>query len=370
MQNAALACLLGLGASASIIAAPGRDWGVERESYVDPVTQVRVTELTRGTNVADNLYFHVSNFTADNRFVLFVSTRTGSTQLYRAEVESGRIVQLTDDPAVNARSACPDHTNPRRVYLMRGPEVLSLDVLEGTERKVGEIPGPHVGGFQQPTLSGDGKRLALGKQRDAANWEVGLMDVETGAYRTVVTQGFRITHVQHSPTDPVIFYVCETCGYAPQRTWLVNEDGSANRPFYARTASTNWFTPLKEWITHEAWVQDTGQMTMINDKLGVMLVEKDGTARLVREGNYWHAAARPDGRFLVLDDMQGRLWLAETATGNIRLLATGLRDAARLVHAHASFDRRGRYVQFHTGRTRETVALIDLTTLPKAEWDR
>jgi hypothetical protein len=56
----------------------GKDWGIERESYLDPVTGVRVMELTRGTNIADNLYFHFSNFTADNQYVIFVSDRTGS----------------------------------------------------------------------------------------------------------------------------------------------------------------------------------------------------------------------------------------------------------------------------------------------------
>jgi len=347
----------------------GRDWGVERESYVDPVTSVRVWELTKGTNTADNLYFHVSNFTADNRYLLFVSDRTGATQLYRAEVETGRLVQLTDEPAINARAACPDHTNARRVYCLRGAEVMALDILDFNARKIGEIPRPYTGGFHQPSLSRDGKLMALGKQRDDANWEIGLMDTETGAYRTVLTQGFCIGHVQHSPTAPLIFYVWETGGYAPQRTWLVNEDGTGNRPFYARTNPTNWFTPLKEWVTHEAWVKHTGEMTMINDKVGVMLVSKDGNARLVREGSFWHAAARPDGKFIVADDFQGRLWLIETATSNARLLATGLRDTVR-VHPHPSFDRLGRYVQFHTGRTHESVALIDLTRLPAAEWGR
>jgi oligogalacturonide lyase len=343
----------------------GRDWGVERESYVDPVTQARVWELTRGTNIADNLYFHFSNFTADNRYLIFLSDRTGSRQLYRAEVETGRITQLTEDSAINAASACPDRTEAHRIFCLRGPEVLALDVLDFTTRRIGEIPEPRLGGFLQPTLSADGKWLALGKQRDNANWEIGLMKIETGEYRTVITQGFRITHVQHSPTDPIIFYVWETGGYAPQRTWLVDEDGKRNRPFYAVTAQTNWFTPLKEWVTHEAWVQETGDMTMINDKLGVMLVSKDGGARMVREGSYWHAAARTDGKMLVLDDAQGRLWLTQTATGNTRLLATGLRTTIR-VHPHASFDRLGHYVQFHTGRTHETVALIDLRELPPA----
>lgn len=346
----------------------GKDWGVERQTYRDPVTGVTIVELTRGPHAANNLYYHFSNFTADNRQVIFVSDRTGAWQIYRAEVATGRIVQLTDDPLVHAASACPDPANPRRLYFLRGPEVWALDVVDFRRRKVGEIPPPHQGGFQQPTLSGDGQWLTLTKQRDAATWEIGLMHTETGEYRTVITQGFRLGHVQHSPTDPLIFYVWETGGYAPQRTWVVHPDGTGNRPFYARTQPGEWFTPLKEWVTHEAWVKDTGEMTMINDKLGVMLVNKDGVARLVRAGHYWHAAARPDGRFLVLDDSPGRLWLMETATGNTRLLATGLRDTVRSAHPHPSFDREGRYVQFHSGRTHETVALIDLTELPPVQW--
>src|SRR5205814_10106333 len=128
------------------------------------------------------------------------------------------------------------------------------------------------GGFGQPTLSHDGKKLTLSKQRDDSTWEIGLIDIQTGAYRTVLQQGFRIGHVQHSPREPMIFYAWETGGYAPQRSWLVNEDGSGNHPFYAPTDPKQWLTPQKEWLTHEAWVKDTGQMTMVNDKLGVMLV--------------------------------------------------------------------------------------------------
>lgn len=350
----------------SAFAEAGKDWGLERESYLDPVTGIRIWELTQAPATADNLYFHISNFTADDRFVLFTSDRSGSRSLYGAEVETGRLTQLTDDPKIGASSACPDPTDARRVYLLRGPQVLALNVIDFSLRKVGEIPPPYVGGFQQPTLSGDGKWIALGKQRDEANWEVGLMNAQTGEYRTLTVQGFRITHVQHCPTAPVVFYVWETGGYAPQRTWLVNADGSANRPFYAVTSPTNWFTPLKEWVTHESWVHDTGDMVMVNDKIGVMLVDLHGAARLVREGRYWHAAASADGKWLVLDDFEGRLWLTEVATGNLRLLATGLRAAVR-VHPHASFSRRGRYIQFHTGRVHETVALIDVSAVLDAQ---
>ncbi len=355
--------------SSSLLGQAGRDWGVECEVYTDPVTGVHVWEMTKGTNATDNLYFHFSNFTADNRYLVFTSDRSGSRQLFRADSETGDLVQLTEDPNLNAASACPDPLNPRRIFCLRGAEVIALDIFDFKMRSIGRIPKPYISGFQQVTPDPSGKWLALGKQRDEKNWEIGRINIETGEYRTVITQGFRIGHVQYSPTDPTIFYVWETGGYAPQRTWLVNDDGSGNRPFYASTAPTNWITPLKEWITHEAWVKDTGDMTLINDKIGVMLVHKDGSSRLVREGNYWHAAARPDGKFIVLDDAEGRLWLTETSTGNIRLLATGLRTTVR-VHPHASFDRQGKYVQFHTGRTHETVALINLTDLPEVSWSK
>lgn len=342
----------------------GRHWGMERQDYSDAVTGVRICEMTKAGSASDNLYFHFSNFTADNRHLLFVSDRTGSGQLFRADVETGQIVQLTDDPAVQARSACLDHNDARRVYYLRGPDVISLNILDFTAGKIGEIPPPHAGGFQQLTLSGDGQWLTTVKQRDESNWEIGLLSTTGRGYRTVITQGFRIGHVQHSPVDSLIFYVWETGGYAPQRTWLVQADGMSNRPFYAQTDPKTWFTPLKEWITHEAWVRDTGEMTMINDKQGVMLVSKDGSARTVGTGDYWHAAARHDGKFIVLDDAKGRIWLLETGTGNTRLLATGVRDGVRNVHPHPSFDRQGRYVQFHSGRAYETVALIDLRKLP------
>lgn len=365
-----LVCLTLAGIGEGLASDAGKDWGVERAYYHDPETHIRVCELTAGTNASDNLYFHFSNFTADNRFLLLVSSRSGSDQLYRIEVETGRIVQVTDDAAIGARTACPDPTNARRVYVLRGREVMAVDILDFALRKIGEIPQPCLGGLQQPTVSGDGHWLALGKQRDETTWEIGLLDTASGSYRTVLTQGFRIGHVQHSPTDSVVFYAWETGGFAPQRSWLVNTDGSGNRPFYTPTDPKVWLTPLKEWVTHEAWVQQTGDMTMIDDKLGVLLVKTNGQARLVREGNFWHGAARADGQRLVLDDARGRLWLVETATGNLRLLATGLRDQVPTVHSHPSFDRLGRYVQFHTGRTHETVALIDLNELTSENWTR
>jgi len=318
-----------------------------------------VLEIEPPGSGTTNLYYHFSNFTADDANIIFASTVNGSAQIFRHEMATGRTIQVTAGAGVGASAACPHPRNPGLLYYPRGKAIEEINILTGRVRRIGELPSPAVGGPGQPTLSHDLKSLALARQKDEANWEVGLMDLATGGWRAVATVGFRVGHVQHHPSEPMIFYVWETGGYAPQRTWVVNDDGTANRPFYYTADPKQWVTPLKEWVTHESWIPSTGGITMIMDKIGIVVADKSGKGRIL-PGNYWHVRASDDGRQLVADDFDGNLWLIETETDNRRLLASGLRQTVRAVHAHASFDHSGRYVLFNTGRTRQTIALIDL----------
>lgn len=323
-------------------------------SYQDPVTGNTIRQLTEPGHRASNLYYHFSNFTADNSNIILAV----DGQIYRSEVVGGALHQLTNEPGVSAAAACPHPTNARLVYYFQGSNLIELDIFSKARKTIGTVPEPSIGGHGQPMFSHDLKSVALSRQRDDKNWEVGLMDLATGRYRTVTSVGFRVGHVQHSPKDPLLFYVWETGGYAPQRSWVVNTDGSANRPFYYRTDPKQWFTPLKEWLTHESFIAATGQMTMIMDKVGIVLVERDGSNRMLAFGNYWHVAARPDGKFLVADDFDGRVWLIEAATGNTRLMATGVRRRNRATHAHASFDRLGKWILFNNSYEHDTVSLV------------
>lgn len=323
-------------------------------SYQDPLTGNTIRQLTEPGQRASNLYYHFSNFTADNSNIILAV----DGQIYRSEVAGGTLHQLTNEAGVAAAAACPHPTNARLVYYFQGSSLIEMDIFSKARKTIGTVPKPSVGGYGQPTFSHDLKSVALSRQRDERNWEAGLMDLATGAYRAVTSVGFRIGHVQHSPKDPMLFYVWETGGYAPQRSWVVNTDGTANRPFYYRADPKQWFTPLKEWLTHESFVAGTGQMTMIMDKVGIVVVERDGSNRMLLHGNYWHVAARPDGKFLVADDFDGRIWLVEAATGNTRLMATGVRRRNRATHAHASFDRQGKWILFNNSYNHDTVSLV------------
>ena len=191
-----------------------------------------------------NLYFHLSNFSADNRLVIFAGSEFGKAQIFAYDVGSRQINVLTTGDGVSSWTACPHPTKADLLYYLRGPHAYERDLSTKKDRFIGEIPSPRIGGSQQPTLSQDGQSLTMPKQRDAGYWEIGMMDIASGTWRTVITQWFCIGHVQHHPKLPIIFYVWETGGYAPQRTWLVNDDGSANRPFYFTADPKQWITPL------------------------------------------------------------------------------------------------------------------------------
>ena len=158
----------------------GKDWGVEKRSWTDPVTGVRVWEMTANKGDASNLYFHFPNLTRDGKYVLFTSNRSGSNQIFRMTLPEGRILQLTDAAAIGG--LVPDPTAAHRIYYMRGSEVVVLDVESLAERVVGRVEGASA-----PTISGDGKWLAL--QRGT---EIGRLNTDTGEYKPVTRVGFRI----------------------------------------------------------------------------------------------------------------------------------------------------------------------------------
>lgn len=341
--------------------------------YRDPVTNAEIVDMTGPMGTALTLYYHFSNLTADERYVIFAAGH-GKDQkdqaVYAHEMATGKTRRLTNDPRIWARKVSPHPRDPDVILAVRGNELLKLRVSTGAIESIGRVPGADHVELNQPTVNGAGTHAAVGFPRDEKTWEIGRFDLRTGEYSTVIRQGFRIGHVQYHPSREEIFYVWETGGYAPQRSWLVKSDGTGNRPFYASIKSSEWVTPDKEWMTHEAWVRDTGNMTMIMDKQGVVLVQPDGKWRFLFHGRYWHAHARADGKVLVIDDSQGRIWLGNAETGDIRLVVSNYWRKSRAAHAHASLSASGRYLVFNDGQRHQAVSYIDLSKLDLPAWFR
>lgn len=337
----------------------------------DPLTHHTFRQVS-GFDHAENLYFHVSNFTADNSKILFAGTISKQSQLWLVDPASGELHPACDHPAVSPHSTLPHPKDPNLAYAIAGPSLVEIALDSGRTKILAQLPETTHGGYGQPTLSVDLSHIYLSHKASPTTWEIGKVHLATGRYTPILSQGFAIGHLQHSPTDPHVFYVWETGGFAPQRTWLVNDDGSANRPLYAPTLPKAWITEKKEWITHESWIPAQPDMLMINDKIGILRVTPSGNATLVAEGQYWHAAASPDGRSLVADDFDGRLHLlplspvpdSKTRAKPGRILVGGLRGPDRKTHPHAAYDRLGYFVEFQVGGPHPTIGWIDLRSLP------
>ena len=71
------------------------------------------------------------------------------------------------------------------------------------------------------------------------------MNLKTGEVKLVTAVPFQIGHVQTNPwVHGEIIFCWETGGKAPQRTWVVNSDGTGLRPLFPEADF--------DWVTHEA----------------------------------------------------------------------------------------------------------------------
>ncbi len=154
----------------------GDTWN-ESEAYRDPVSLRRVRRVTSGGSYNYQPAYHtLTGWTADGKRCIFKSGRKGCSTIFVCDVVSGDITQLLDwqdgwsldgswapaDRPYGIGGVCLDKST-NWVYYIRKPvgatmlKAVHLDTLE--ERTISEgIPG-YV--FGQPTVSGDGKWVAV-----------------------------------------------------------------------------------------------------------------------------------------------------------------------------------------------------------------
>ena len=80
----------------------GTRYPSERRTYHDSQTGRQVMQLTDSPAEDYHLYFYNPTVTPDGRYLIFFSERTGLSNLFRLQLDSGEIVQLTDTRPVRA----------------------------------------------------------------------------------------------------------------------------------------------------------------------------------------------------------------------------------------------------------------------------
>ena len=392
--------------AATLSAQMGTRFPSERKVINDPKTGVELVFLTSKSGTGDSKIYQTHNqWTADGQWVIFRSDRVPGEAMAVNE-ETGVMVQVTEGGYTGMLCVARKSMN---LYHMRvatdkngrrtGMQVVEVDLQrlfadseagklkkkQHYERICGTIP---IEMCSEGDMALDGseefvyfrldkefaRKYPIAEQiapdfgprhMGAGPGGIGKMDLTTGKSEPVVAVHFKVGHIQGNPWHPGECIFCwETGGKAPQRTWMVNADGTNLRPIYRETTH--------DWVTHEAVISadelviaiighrpiDNGNkkeisglesFAMSNDwgpsgtkeyPTGIAVVNMR-TRELTLEGqvpgdNFWHVAGSLDGHWVAGDDFARELWLIDRHTGERILLTAGHKTTAR-DHVHPTF---------------------------------
>jgi oligogalacturonide lyase len=217
------------------------------------------------------------------------------------------------------------------------------------------------------------------------------MNLKTGEIKFIVAVPFQIGHVQTNPWVPGEIVFCwETGGKTPQRTWVVNADGTGLRPLYPEAPY--------EWITHEAVItRDEVAIAMLGHRrlnltavpgpgqeaswgpagmpdhpTGVGIVNlRTREMRIVGQvpvgdpGNsIWHVNGSADGRWAVADDFMYRLWLIDRHNGEMVLLSDNGHKRTARDHQHPTFNADGTRIEIQSAMLAEDGRSLNICIVP------
>lgn len=340
----------------------GKRFPPEITSFIDSVTGSRILALTSREDVKDNKVYQThASWTSDGRYILFSSDRAGDRQLFAYAEENGEIIQLTDERELKAGCLARKSNN---YYLVRNQQVVELELNQildekkykygSYERVLGLIPEKYnAGGL---SLDADEKILYMELswlRNGDQSWGIGKIDLKSGQFEKVVEADFKIGHIQANPwVTSEILYCWETGGDSPQRMWLINGDGTNNRPLYVETPD--------EWVTHEIWRdKDHVQFNLaahtakLREKpTGIVAINvRTDEVKIylnAEDSGYWHNTGTSDGKWGIADTFTGRLDLINLVTGGKTPLTQGHYLKGMGTHAHASVSPDNKRVLFNS----------------------
>lgn len=420
--------LLSIALILPVYAQIGTRFPSERKVVKDPVTGVELVFLTSSQSGDRKIYPTHNQWTSDGEWVIFTSQRVVGEAMAVNE-KTGDIVQVTEGGYSGMLSVA---RKSMKLYFMRRPdaprgvpvavEVVEVDLkklfadsesgnlkpVSAYERICGVTP-PEMGAGGDMALDGGEEWVwfRVGKEeslkylpegteiskpfgpRNMGAGPAGIagMNIYTGELKHVVSVPFQVGHIQSNPWVPGQIVFCwETGGKAPQRTWIVNADGTGLRPLYPESEY--------EWITHEAVISpDEVAIAILGHRPIPGVVDKNrpegtdvsganpgqevswgpsgtrekptglgiiniNTREMVIAGQipygsgFWHVHGSHDKRFAVGDNFDRELYLINRETSEMMLLTTGHKTTAA-DHVHPTFSPDGTKIEIQSAMLSE-----------------
>lgn len=432
--------IFGLSMNSSVQAQIGRRFPSEKKIIMDPITGTALTFLT-STPAGDRKIYQTHNqWTSDGKWLIFRSDRVKNEAMAVNE-ETGELVQVSEGGYTGMLNVA---RNSMKLYFMRKYKIdqsqnelkiievdlekLFTDSKAGTlksetayQRICGTTPAEWEAGGDMALDGGEewlwfrvgkteaqkhipeGTKIEKGfgpRKMGAGPAGIGGMNIRTGAFKYVVSVPFQMGHIQSNPWVPgQIIFCWETGGKAPQRTWIVNADGTGLRPLYPEAEY--------EWVTHEAVISPDevaiaimGHRKVPNSSgvniagtdvkganpgqesawgpsgtrekptgLGIVNIntrEMTIAGQTARGSGLWHVSGSADRRFAVGDDFERNLYLIDRNTHEMMLLTTGHKPTAA-DHPHPTFSPDGTKIQIQSAMLSEDNRSLNICIVPVPE---
>lgn len=427
-------------ASSSAQAQIGSRFPSEKKVVTDPVTGTKLTFLTSAPAGDRKIYQTHNQWTSDGKWLIFRSGRVKNEAMAVNE-ETGDLVQVTEGGYTGMLNIA---RKSMKLYFMRkyktdqsenGLKIIEVDLdklfadskaggLKSEseyQRVCGTTPLDWKAGGDMALDGGEEwvwfrvgkteaqKHLPEGTkiEKDFGPRKMGAgpagiagMNILTGEFKYVVSVPFQVGHIQTNPWVPgQIIFCWETGGKAPQRTWIVNSDGSGLRPLYPESEY--------EWVTHEAVISPDevaiaimGHRRILNTSdenidgtdvkganpgqesawgpsgtrekpsgLGVVNIdtrEMTIAGQTPKGSGLWHVHGSADKRFAVGDDFERSLYLIDRNTHEMILLTTGHKTSAA-DHPHPTFSPDGTRIQIQSAMLSEDNRSLNICIVPVPE---
>lgn len=421
----------------------GRRFPSERKIVKDPVTGVDLVFLTSTPAGDSKIYPTHNQWTSDGNWLIFRSDRVKGEAMAVNE-KTGDIVQVTEGGYSGAfcvarksmrlfywKKTAKETENGSQQLIEVDLEKLFTDSKEGMlepansyQRACGTTP-KEMNASTEMALDADEEWVyfSVGKSEAERHLPEGTkieepfgprkmgagpggiagMNVNTGEIKYVVSVPFQIGHIQsNSWKSGEIIFCWETGGKAPQRTWIVNADGTGLRPLYPESKY--------EWVTHEAVIgrdevaiaimghRPIPESSLTTDKdatgvyganpgqetewspcgtrekptgLGIVNLrtrEMTIAGQTPQGSGLWHVSGSSDGRFATGDDFDRNLYLIDRKTKEMILLSAGHKSSAK-DHVHPTFSPDGTKIQIQSAMLSEDDRTMNICVVPLPnEW--
>lgn len=334
----------------------------------DAKTGREVWQITSHDSASEACYFEAQAFTADDKYMVFSSKRTGKWQFYRCDLETGVLRQLTSIRDLSLRYTM--HPDGKRILYIDGRALCAIDVYD---LSIDTLMDLSVSGLQKPQIansySEDG-RYALVNSRADSGMSIYRADLISQTMEHVFTRtGGRYSHALINPAYPhLITFVpypdTQNDMSLPMdqraRTWMANMETGEVKQFLT--------CPYGFRATHESWSPDGERFFFYKKSVpGWMPVT---IASISKDGDDWqeyyandtirlgHGRASDDGKWFISDGQDpgdNPLILLNLETGETEFLCwadASIKEGHSVhAHVHPSFSSSGKYVTYTSDKT-------------------